>query len=45
MVDTKKNGLNIKGTPPIGPLDMFETKAKDGILYLGQLKTNPVGGA
>ena len=41
----EKNGLNVKGTPPIGPLDMFETKEKDGILYLGQLKTNPVGGA
>ena len=45
MVRYEKNGLNIKGTPPIGPLDVFETKEKDGILYLGQLKTNPLGGA
>lgn len=38
-----KDGLNVKGTPPIGPLDVYETKEKDGLLYLGKL--NPHGGA
>jgi len=33
-----KDGMNVKGTPPISPLDVFTTKEKDGILYLGQLK-------
>lgn len=38
-----KDGMNVKGTPPIGPLDVFETKEKDGMLYLGRLQ--PHGGA
>lgn len=33
-----KDGVNVKGTPPVSPLDVFDTKEKDGILYLGQLK-------
>jgi menaquinol-cytochrome c reductase iron-sulfur subunit len=36
----EKDGKNIPGTPPIRPLDIFETKEKDGILYLGQKKPN-----
>ncbi|MEC2056711.1 ubiquinol-cytochrome c reductase iron-sulfur subunit [Peribacillus psychrosaccharolyticus] len=32
-----KDGVNVKGTPPIAPLDLYATKEKDGILYLGQL--------
>jgi menaquinol-cytochrome c reductase iron-sulfur subunit len=39
----EKDGMNVKGTPPIGPLDIFETQEKKGILYLGQRK--PHGGA
>ena len=35
-----KNGANIKGTPPIGPLDEFEVLVKDGFLYLGGTKPN-----
>lgn len=41
----EKSGLNIAGTPPLGPLDVFETQVKGGILYLGKLKPNPIGGA
>lgn len=33
-----KNGVNVPGTPPIKPLDVYETQEKDGILYLGLLK-------
>ena len=36
----KKNGANIKGTPPIGPLDEYEVMVKDGFLYLGGTKPN-----
>lgn len=36
----KKNGVNIPGTPPLGPLDVFQAKEKDGILYLGPKKPN-----
>ena len=43
MADTKKDGINVKGTPPIAPLDVFETKEKDGILYLGKHKTERGG--
>ncbi|WP_110927624.1 QcrA and Rieske domain-containing protein [Bacillus massiliglaciei] len=33
-----KDGVNVPGTPPVSPLDIFETQEKDGILYLGQKK-------
>lgn len=36
----KKNGDNIKGTPPIGPLDEFDVMEKDGLVYLGATKAN-----
>lgn len=35
-----KNGDNVKGTPPIGPLDEFDVKIEDGYLYLGATKPN-----
>lgn len=35
-----KNGDNIKGTPPIGPLDMYDVMEKDGFVYLGGTKAN-----
>ncbi|WLD91813.1 ubiquinol-cytochrome c reductase iron-sulfur subunit [Alkalihalobacillus sp. AL-G] len=31
----EKNGTNIKGTPPLAPLDVYKTKVQDGKLYLG----------
>lgn len=34
------NGKNVPGTPPLKPLDEYETQVKDGILYLGQIKPN-----
>ncbi|MFZ3588672.1 ubiquinol-cytochrome c reductase iron-sulfur subunit [Bacillus sp. DJP31] len=39
----EKNGMNVKGTPPIAPLDVFDSKVEDGKLYLGKAK--PKGGA
>ncbi|QBP41326.1 ubiquinol-cytochrome c reductase iron-sulfur subunit [Paenisporosarcina antarctica] len=36
----KKNGENIKGTPPLGPLDEFETREKDGLLQIGKTRPN-----
>lgn len=33
-----KDGVNVKGTPPLKPLDMYDYKVKDGILYLGAIK-------
>jgi menaquinol-cytochrome c reductase iron-sulfur subunit len=38
------NGENIKGTPPLKPLDVYETEIKDGKLYLGAIKPNPRAG-
>lgn len=38
-----KDGTNIKGTPPLAPLDVYESKVDDGTLYLGKAK--PRGGA
>lgn len=35
-----KNGENVKGTPPLGPLDEFDVKVEDGFLYLGKTKPN-----
>lgn len=36
----EKNGKNIAGTPPLGPLDEFEVQEKDGYLMLGPAKAN-----
>lgn len=38
-----KDGTNIKGTPPLAPLDEYELKVKDGTIYLGAAKSR--GGA
>ena len=35
-----KNGANVKGTPPIGPLDVYEVKVENGLVYLGTTKPN-----
>ncbi|OEH93436.1 ubiquinol-cytochrome c reductase iron-sulfur subunit [Bacillus solimangrovi] len=34
----EKNGVNIKGTPPTRPLDVYDHKVEDGKLYLGKAK-------
>ncbi|MDN4074551.1 MULTISPECIES: ubiquinol-cytochrome c reductase iron-sulfur subunit [Fictibacillus] len=34
----EKDGTNIKGTPPLAPLDEYDSKVKDGKLYLGKAK-------
>ncbi|MET1015070.1 MAG: ubiquinol-cytochrome c reductase iron-sulfur subunit [Paenisporosarcina sp.] len=36
----EKNGKNIKGTPPLGPLDEFEVREKDGLLEIGKKRPN-----
>lgn len=36
----EKNGKNVPGTPPIGPLDVYESKVEGGMLYLGAAKPN-----
>lgn len=36
----EKNGQNVKGTPPLGPLDEFDVKEQDGLLYIGQTRPN-----
>jgi menaquinol-cytochrome c reductase iron-sulfur subunit len=28
--------MNVKGTPPLAPLDVYPYKEKDGFLYLGK---------
>lgn len=33
-----KDGTNVKGTPPLAPLDVYPYKEKDGYLYLGKAK-------
>ena len=35
-----KNGENVKGTPPVGPLDEYEVKVENGLVYLGKTKPN-----
>lgn len=35
-----KNGDNVKGTPPLGPLDEFDVKVEGGFVYLGATKPN-----
>ncbi len=36
----EKNGMNVAGTPPIGPLDEFDVMVQDGLVYLGTTKPN-----
>ncbi|MDM5333344.1 ubiquinol-cytochrome c reductase iron-sulfur subunit [Ureibacillus composti] len=36
----EKNGKNIPGTPPTGPLDEYEVSEKDGFLLLGKKIAN-----
>ncbi|QPC46687.1 ubiquinol-cytochrome c reductase iron-sulfur subunit [Mangrovibacillus cuniculi] len=36
----EKNGKNVKGTPPLGPLDSYPVEVRDGILYLGKPEPN-----
>ncbi len=38
-----KDGINVKGTPPLAPLDQYELEVKDGTIYLGAAKAR--GGA
>jgi menaquinol-cytochrome c reductase iron-sulfur subunit len=33
-----KDGDNVPGTPPLGPLDVYEHEVRDGWLYLGKAK-------
>jgi menaquinol-cytochrome c reductase iron-sulfur subunit len=34
----EKDGTNVPGTPPIAPLDVYDSQIKDGALYLGKAK-------
>jgi menaquinol-cytochrome c reductase iron-sulfur subunit len=36
----QKNGVNVKGTPPLGPLDQYEVADNDGFLMLGKKIAN-----
>ena len=36
----EKNGNNVPGTPPLGPLDEYEVKEEDGYLSLGPIHAN-----
>lgn len=36
----EKDGKNIPGTPPLAPLDQFETSVKDGLLVIGKKHEN-----
>ncbi|MFJ6207229.1 ubiquinol-cytochrome c reductase iron-sulfur subunit [Lysinibacillus sp. NPDC092081] len=36
----EKNGNNVAGTPPLGPLDEYEVKEDDGYLSLGPIHPN-----
>ncbi|WP_335869706.1 QcrA and Rieske domain-containing protein [Bacillus sp. 2205SS5-2] len=38
----KKSGENVKGTPPLGPLDAYPTEVRDGYLYLGKPMANNI---
>ncbi len=33
-----KDGTNVPGTPPLSPLDVFEHKVENGMLFLGEAK-------
>lgn len=34
-----KDGTNVPGTPPLAPLDEYEQKVENGMLYLGKAKS------
>jgi len=34
----EKDGTNIPGSPPLAPLDVYEQKVENGMLYLGEAK-------
>lgn len=36
----EKNGKNVPKTPPLGPLDEFQVKEKDGFLMIGKIVKN-----
>lgn len=36
----EKNGQNVAGTPPLGPLDQYEVEVVDGFVYLGKVVEN-----
>ena len=36
-----KNGVNVEGTPPLAPLDVYEKEIRDGKLFLGKPKPHP----
>ena len=36
----EKTGVNVAGTPPLGPLDQYEVSEKDGYLMLGKKFAN-----
>lgn len=36
----EKNGQNVAGTPPLGPLDEYETQVQDGYLAIGAPRAN-----
>ena len=36
----EKTGVNVAGTPPLGPLDQYEVAEQDGFLMLGKKITN-----
>ena len=36
----EKTGVNVAGTPPLGPLDQYEVAEKDGYLMLGKKFAN-----
>ncbi|WP_414043037.1 ubiquinol-cytochrome c reductase iron-sulfur subunit [Macrococcus sp. EM39E] len=36
----EKNGANVPGTPPLGPLDQYETGDKGGMLTIGKKHPN-----
>lgn len=36
----EKNGANVPGTPPLGPLDQYETGEKGGMLTIGKKHEN-----
>ena len=36
----EKNGQNVPGTPPRGPLDQYEVGVSDGYITIGEMKAN-----
>ena len=36
----EKNGKNIPGTPPLGPLDQYDVREQDGYVAIGAAKEN-----